>query len=199
MKRTSRGRRPTGGRVVGPSLTRRRTQTQRRLAHAVPGAVMSSSSHPNGPNIVGNYYRVGRKIGEGTSSQIPQTIQADLGPVFLRPQGALASSSKVAASAHRCSLLAASRCVDRSLRFTGTNLLNSSQVAIKFVRPLSSFSALVAPRPTPTNPARLSQEPRKSDAPQLRDECRSYRTLAGTRKCQYCLFVRPRFSFAYFR
>jgi len=38
--------------------------------------------------------------------------------------------------------------------FEGTNLLNSQTVAIKF-------------------------EPRKSDAPQLRDECRSYRILAG--------------------
>jgi casein kinase 1 len=27
---------------------------------------MSSSGHPNGPNIVGNYYKVGRKIGEGS-------------------------------------------------------------------------------------------------------------------------------------
>lgn len=38
--------------------------------------------------------------------------------------------------------------------FEGTNLLNSQTVAIKF-------------------------EPRKSDAPQLRDECRSYRILSG--------------------
>jgi casein kinase 1 len=38
--------------------------------------------------------------------------------------------------------------------FEGTNLLNSSTVAIKF-------------------------EPRKAEAPQLRDECRSYRILAG--------------------
>ncbi|KZT37982.1 kinase-like protein [Sistotremastrum suecicum HHB10207 ss-3] len=38
--------------------------------------------------------------------------------------------------------------------FEGTNLLNSQTVAIKF-------------------------EPRKSEAPQLRDECRSYRILAG--------------------
>ncbi|GJJ12724.1 hypothetical protein Clacol_006968 [Clathrus columnatus] len=39
--------------------------------------------------------------------------------------------------------------------FEGTNLLNSQTVAIKF-------------------------EPRKSEAPQLRDECRSYRILAGS-------------------
>lgn len=39
----------------------------------------------------------------------------------------------------------------------GTNLLNNLQVAIKF-------------------------EPRKSDAPQLRDEYRTYKILSGTRK-----------------
>lgn len=35
---------------------------------------------------------------------------------------------------------------------------------------------------------RFSQEPRKSDAPQLRDEYRSYRTLNGTRKYFYVIF-----------
>ncbi|EIN07218.1 kinase-like protein [Punctularia strigosozonata HHB-11173 SS5] len=59
-------------------------------------------------SIVGNHYRVGRKIGEGSFGVI----------------------------------------------FEGTNLLNSQTVAIKF-------------------------EPRKAEAPQLRDECRSYRILAG--------------------
>ncbi|PVG02775.1 kinase-like protein [Serendipita vermifera] len=67
---------------------------------------MSTSSHANGPNIVGNYYKVGKRIGEGSFGVI----------------------------------------------FEGTNLLNSSQVAIKFVG---------------------------SEAPQLRDECRSYRILNG--------------------
>lgn len=41
--------------------------------------------------------------------------------------------------------------------FEGTNLLNNTQVAIKF-------------------------EPRKSDAPQLRDEYRTYKILVGCRK-----------------
>ncbi|KAI7297062.1 hypothetical protein KC340_g15143, partial [Hortaea werneckii] len=40
--------------------------------------------------------------------------------------------------------------------FEGTNLLNNTQVAIKF-------------------------EPRKSDAPQLRDEYRTYKILVGCR------------------
>jgi casein kinase 1 len=50
--------------------------------------------------------------------------------------------------------------------FEGTNLLNNTQVAIKF-------------------------EPRKSDAPQLRDEYRTYKILVGCRKCLHllsCLF-----------
>jgi hypothetical protein len=42
--------------------------------------------------------------------------------------------------------------------FEGTNLLNQQQVAIKF-------------------------EPRKSDAPQLRDEYRTYKILVGCREC----------------
>ena len=41
--------------------------------------------------------------------------------------------------------------------FEGTNLLNNTQVAIKF-------------------------EPRKSDAPQLRDEYRTYKILVGCRR-----------------
>ena len=57
--------------------------------------------------------------------------------------------------------------------FEGTNLLNNQQVAIKFVR-----SSLLA------HAYRLSrlQEPRKSDAPQLRDEYRTYKILVGCRK-----------------
>ena len=57
--------------------------------------------------------------------------------------------------------------------FEGTNLLNNQQVAIKFVR-----SSMLA------RACRLShlQEPRKSDAPQLRDEYRTYKILVGCRK-----------------
>ncbi|KAF9448320.1 kinase-like protein [Macrolepiota fuliginosa MF-IS2] len=73
----------------------------------------SSSSHPSqsstGHGIVGNHYRVGKKIGEGSFGVV----------------------------------------------FEGTKISTATPVAIKF-------------------------EPRKSDAPQLRDEFRSYRTLNGT-------------------
>lgn len=58
--------------------------------------------------------------------------------------------------------------------FEGTNLLNNQQVAIKFVRP-NTASPL-------TSSVNESQEPRKSDAPQLRDEYRTYKILVGCRK-----------------
>ena len=59
--------------------------------------------------------------------------------------------------------------------FEGTNLLNNQQVAIKFVR---GFDPLPSTRERLTDP----QEPRKSDAPQLRDEYRTYKILVGCRK-----------------
>ncbi len=72
--------------------------------------------------------------------------------------------------------------------FEGTNLLNNQQVAIKFVRlscsPASAFinpHPLHASVPSPNYP----QEPRKSDAPQLRDEYRTYKILVGCRKCPF--------------
>ncbi|ESK95882.1 ck1 ck1 ck1-g protein kinase [Moniliophthora roreri MCA 2997] len=78
-----------------------------------PHVIASSSPHPSQSStsngIVGNNYRVGKKIGEGSFGVV----------------------------------------------FEGTKMLSNTPVAIKF-------------------------EPRKSDAPQLRDEFRSYRTLNGT-------------------
>ncbi|KAI9829355.1 MAG: casein kinase I [Phylliscum demangeonii] len=56
--------------------------------------------------------------------------------------------------------------------FEGTNLLNSQLVAIKFVRS-------TAPHWYSTTMAKCQQEPRKSDAPQLRDEYRTYKILVG--------------------
>lgn len=62
--------------------------------------------------------------------------------------------------------------------FEGTNLLNNQQVAIKFVRNgLHTHTVPVKPRCLPHK-----QEPRKSDAPQLRDEYRTYKILVGCRK-----------------
>lgn len=60
--------------------------------------------------------------------------------------------------------------------FEGTNLLNNQQVAIKFVR-------LTATTPSGPVANATNQEPRKSDAPQLRDEYRTYKILVGCRKC----------------
>ncbi|TFK28158.1 kinase-like protein [Coprinopsis marcescibilis] len=83
------------------------------MATTTPHVIASSSSHPShsnsGNGIVGNHYRVGKKIGEGSFGVV----------------------------------------------FEGTKLVSNTPVAIKF-------------------------EPRKSDAPQLRDEFRSYRTMSGT-------------------
>jgi casein kinase 1 len=79
--------------------------------------------------------------------------------------------------------------------FEGTNLLNNQQVAIKFVRQhlhttrnvpscishhlckggTSRFLSLA-------NMETFFQEPRKSDAPQLRDEYRTYKILVGCRQ-----------------
>ena len=58
--------------------------------------------------------------------------------------------------------------------FEGTNLLNNTQVAIKF-------------------------EPRKSDAPQLRDEYRTYKILVGCREYTHshttdCCLVKTRLT-----
>ncbi|KAH9945369.1 kinase-like protein [Epithele typhae] len=79
-----------------------------------PHVIASSSAHHSSQSgtsngVVGNHFRVGKKIGEGSFGVV----------------------------------------------FEGTNMLNNQPVAIKF-------------------------EPRKSEAPQLRDEYRSYRTLNGT-------------------
>ncbi|VDC06784.1 unnamed protein product [Peniophora sp. CBMAI 1063] len=76
--------------------------------HVIASSHSSSATTTNN-GIVGNHFRVGKKIGEGSFGVV----------------------------------------------FEGTNLITSQPVAIKF-------------------------EPRKSDAPQLRDEYRSYRTLNGT-------------------
>lgn len=75
-----------------------------------PSPTNMSSNVTQSPAVVGQYYQVGKKIGEGSFGVV----------------------------------------------FEGTNMLNNQTVAIKF-------------------------EPRKSDAPQLRDEWRSYRMLAGSR------------------
>lgn len=64
--------------------------------------------------------------------------------------------------------------------FEGTNLLNGNAVAIKFVSLVRSLWVEVC---LLFDVCRCDhQEPRKADAPQLRDEYRSYRALNGTRE-----------------
>ena len=67
--------------------------------------------------------------------------------------------------------------------FEGTNLLNSQLVAIKFVRSRFVSSYLdVSIFGRWLTVERGIQEPRKSDAPQLRDEYRTYKILVGCRE-----------------
>ncbi|OAA33248.1 Protein kinase-like domain protein [Moelleriella libera RCEF 2490] len=67
--------------------------------------------------------------------------------------------------------------------FEGTNLLNNQQVAIKFVRRHlfrpRALSSSISSHPAARTDAFARQEPRKSDAPQLRDEYRTYKILVG--------------------
>jgi casein kinase 1 len=102
-------------------------------------------------NVVGVHYRVGKKIGEGSFGVI----------------------------------------------FEGINLLNNQQVAIKFVRRTPDDDAwkIFEERKRKWEKRQSSfwghwkneclyipqQEPRKSDAPQLRDEYRTYKILVGCR------------------
>jgi len=58
--------------------------------------------------------------------------------------------------------------------FEGTNLLNNQNIAIKFVRASEVRVTIIS-----LADWRSIQEPRKSDAPQLRDEYRTYKILVG--------------------
>ena len=63
--------------------------------------------------------------------------------------------------------------------FTGEDTRQRGRlVAIKFVRAFALSSSRLD--------SCVAQEPRKSDAPQLRDEYRSYRTLRGIGMCRLC-------------
>jgi casein kinase 1 len=84
--------------------------------------------------------------------------------------------------------------------FEGTNLLNNQQVAIKFVcctlkeavakkkkRVWEKEESKLRFKKNTCSPFPLEQEPRKSDAPQLRDEYRTYKILVGC--CEYLTFL----------
>ena len=79
--------------------------------------------------------------------------------------------------------------------FEGTNLLNNQQVAIKFVCCTLKEAATekkqqmwekkelkLRLKKNTCSPFPFEQEPRKSDAPQLRDEYRTYKILVGCRE-----------------
>ena len=131
------------------------------LGHPSPSSsptTMSSQHHSSSPNLVGGHYRVGRKIGEGSFGVIFEGL---LFFPFSSPSPAFPPTWTLFFA-------------------TGTNLLNSQTVAIKFVSPHSPRCSLVVPFTVLTQSP--TQEPRKAEAPQLRDECRSYRILAGCRQ-----------------
>lgn len=83
--------------------------------------------------------------------------------------------------------------------FEGTNLLNNQQVAIKFVcctlkeavaekkqRVWEKKETKLRRKRNEGSPFSIEQEPRKSDAPQLRDEYRTYKILVGC--CEFQSF-----------
>ena len=89
------------------------------LPFSTIGAKMSShGAHSSSPNLVGVHYRVGKKIGEGS-----------FGVIFEGPPSFLLYH--LPATQHlKCH---ATKLAD-AFAHTGTNLLNSQTVAIKFVR-----------------------------------------------------------------
>ena len=70
---------------------------------------------------------------------------------------------------------------------------NSFVLPFSFPPSYSSFFVLSLSQLTPTSSLPLhQQEPRKSDAPQLRDEYRSYKILSGCRSSLFLLPLLPR-------
>ena len=73
------------------------TQAPRLFSHLVKqaaqsGRAMASTGQPNGPNVVGNYYKVNRKIGEGAVPSRGKLLAARSSPIRPFEQAALVSS-----------------------------------------------------------------------------------------------------------
>jgi len=112
------------------------------LDHPFPSAsptTMSSQHHSSSPNLVGGHYRVGRKIGEGSFGVIFE------GPSSFLPLFPILSSNLILFFCFA----------------TGTNLLNSQTVAIKFVSPHSPWCSTVLPSPVLTHPPHRNLERQK--------------------------------------
>ncbi len=118
------------------------------------------SSHNSSNNIVGGHYRVGKKIGEGS-----------FGVIF---EGACLPASRRPTACARGATLTVLRVCPRRLE--------------PFELADRRYQIRTPPQPHVLAPIvrcsclRVIQEPRKAEAPQLRDECRSYRILAGCRQ-----------------
>ena len=128
------------------------------LDHPIPSpspTTMSSQHHSSSPNLVGGHYRVGRKIGEGSFGVIFEGLLSflQLFPSF-SPSELFFSRQGRTFSTHRPS--------------PSSLLVPIRPGARSCCRSPSSYNHV--------------QEPRKAEAPQLRDECRSYRILAGCRQ-----------------
>lgn len=119
-----------------------------------------SSHNSSSNNIVGGHYRVGKKIGEGSFGVIFE------GACLPYPADQLRAQEGPTLTVLRV----------RPCR------LEPAQLADR------RYQIRTPPQPHLRAPSvrcscpRVTQEPRKAEAPQLRDECRSYRILAGCRQ-----------------
>lgn len=127
-----------------------------------PGPVMSSHTPPSSTiNLVAGHYRVGRKIGEGS-----------FGVIFEGLSSCQASRPAFWASSHL-----QTRNRNQSPQLTECSYQICMSALLENQSTVHRHHLYSPP---------YTQEPRKAEAPQLRDECRSYRILSGCR--EYHLF-----------
>jgi casein kinase 1 len=120
----------------------------------------TGSSSSSTANVVGVHFKIGRKIGEGSFGVIYQGKSKKKREKESRVEvawGITQSGRSKKKKKKRGGFYVTDDddCICITFYVLGTNLLNNQPVAVKF-------------------------EPRKSDAPQLRDEYRAYKILAGS-------------------
>lgn len=117
----------------------------------------SSSSLASPSSIVGVHYKVGRKIGEGSFGIIYEGMFYSIFPhPSISSSGCIYPKKRERKRTH--TYTRPDNSLFCSIPYTGTNLISNQQIAIKF-------------------------ESRKSEAPQLRDEYRTYKILSGVGMC----------------
>ncbi|SCZ96744.1 BZ3500_MvSof-1268-A1-R1_Chr4-1g06677 [Microbotryum saponariae] len=202
--------RPRTGSSSRPHTPQSHTPTQTINAYAVPPAMStqhivsssSASSHQHrgtDGGVVGVHYRVLRKIGEGSFGVIFEGQSGDCDCCWDAPRGGRLGLDGSGSGALGLSGGGCWR-TGRWLGLSLTPILDSA--GRSFARtpthahpPTHPPAAPVARRPSPALASRADQggtnllnsqtvaikfEPRKSDAPQLRDEYRTYKILAGS-------------------